>query len=109
VNEISLCLLVGIHDRAMLRCVVIWVVFFQAKEEKQSSNCLENYGFDYGGTEPAFHGTRDGAPEVKCESREHCMSMLQISDSIETSLRILYPILFFIFNLVYWLTFRKLN
>ena len=80
------------------------------KEEIHSPNCLDNYGIDYGSEDPGFHTSRctSDVPEVKDESLEICMSMLQISDNIENLLRILYPVLFLIFNIVYWLTFRKL-
>ena len=83
----------------------------KVKEEIQSPNCLDNYGIDYGSEDPGFYTSRcaSDAPEVKDESREMCMSMLQISDNIENLLRILYPVLFLIFNIVYWLTFRKLR
>ena len=83
-------------------------ISFQGKEETQPTGVLENYGFDFDSAcySPQTSCAND-VPQVEEKSLENCMSMLQISDTIENVMKILYPILFLIFNIVYWLTFRK--
>ena len=77
----------------------------KAKQEMQSPGCLDDYGFDFSITDPEFQTSRcmDDVPEVKDESREN--GTPQISGKIEYLMRILYPVLFFIFNLFYWFTY----
>ncbi|XP_028411264.1 glycine receptor subunit alpha-4-like isoform X2 [Dendronephthya gigantea] len=82
----------------------------KGREEMLPTNCLENYGFDFGtadSTFPSSHASHvSDEPEVKHESLENGVSMLEISETIENCLRILYPILFIIFNVVYWMAFK---
>ena len=84
---------------------------FQVKEKIQPVSCLDNYGVDLGSTDSVFYASHSSCtsdePEVKDEPLENCTSMLQISDTIENSLRVLYPVLFFIFNLFYWWTYTQ--
>ena len=44
--------------------------------------------------------------EVKDESLENGFSTPRISDNSEYLMRIQYPVLFLIFNLFYWFTYR---
>ena len=46
-------------------------------------------------------------PDVTKETGDDASMTLNISDSIENVVRVLYPILFLIFNAIYWLTYRK--
>lgn len=74
------------------------------------TNCLENYGFDFGSTDSIFPSSRSSQItdelEEKHESCDSGVSILEISVNIEKCLRILYPVLFIIFNVVYWMAFK---
>ena len=83
-------------------------IIFQKEKDSQSLNVLDNYAFGFNFADPVFktvHCVID-VPEIKDESCENSFTMPQISDKVENLIRVLYPVLFLIFNLIYWFTYR---
>ena len=66
---------------------------------------------DVFGPEQNFNADQSIQTSLEAETKQpECqMSQSQLSDSIDTTVRVVYPLLFFVFNIVYWRIWNPSN